>query len=488
MYNGASYMDPRHPQMQHMQMQQRQQMQMQQRQMQMQHQQRIQQQQQMQNQQHQQQIYQARKQQVEEKQQQRKKRSSDENNDDEELDDEDEDEDEDEDDEEEDDEDEDEDDDDSDESFSSLSDILSSSESDSGSVVSAVADKKRVMRDSKDSKSKSKTKLTNESSTVTKSKSKAKAKAKSQSKSKSKTDKAKVKQGVKAEAVAAAEVANAETEANDEAEEVADEDDANTIANEMQKLAMVNHVAPSQIPSSALSPGEYMFNVISDVLATNNKKNFQRILARTPLPIALRYLHQIAQRAFATGNRDIHKVVVDTNKKYNIVSDVFIDAFTKGESKSIYNAMTYLGKTVQAFNTAGAEFNTDELLKFFTPEFIAMNLIQSGNIEAYDRVMTEFKNEEIRISRGFHVAKALIAAYTGVPKFFSNQKRYTFTREIVILAICGGSTETLDYVMKKTKMAKMSHDIVLEARSCQPIPANMMKHLVEKYNVSEMSL
>ncbi|CAN0578300.1 unnamed protein product, partial [Ectocarpus sp. 12 AP-2014] len=258
------------------------------------------------------------------------------------------------------------------------------------------------------------------------------------------------------------------------------------ITREMEKLAMTN-ISPPHIPSPALSPGEYMYNVISDVLGTNNKNNLQRILARTPLPIAIKYLHHIAQKAFATGNRDIHKVVFDINKKYNIVSDLYLDVFAKGDSKSINNAMNYLEKTAQAFKT-GAEFNTDELLKFFTPEFIAMNLIQSGNIGTYDKVMTEFKNEEIRISRGFHVAKPLLAAYFGVPSFFSNQKRYSFNRDIIVLAICGGSTETLDYVVKKTKIGKISHDIVLEARSCQPIPAHMMKHLVEKYHVPEMSV
>ena len=488
MYNNTAYMYPQQQQqMHHQQMQQRQQMQMQQqqqRQMQMQQQQRMQQQQQQQmhHQQQQQQIYQARKQQVQEKHQQilKKKSATDDDDDDEEYS-----EDEDDDDDEDEDEDEDEDDEeeyDDEESFSSLSDLLSSSESEAGSDV---ADKERAVTFDSESKTKAKTKPTSKSKSETKKSFKAsKAKSKTKTKSKSKTDaKAEEKKAV------------GDDENKDEDEDEDENNGATTgtdanVANEMQRLALANNVvvAPTRIPSSALSPGEYMYSVISDVLATNNKKNFQRILARTPLPIALKYLHQIAQRAFATGNRDIHKVVLDTNKKYNIVSDVFIDAFTKGDSKSIFNAMTYLGKTVHAFSTAGAEFNTDELLKFFTPEFIAMNLIQSGNIEAYDRVMTEFKNEEIRISRGFHVAKALIAAYAGIPKFFSNQKRYTFTREIVILAICGGSTETLDYVIKKTKMGKMSHDIVMEARSCQPIPAGMMKHLVEKYNVSEMSV
>lgn len=117
-----------------------------------------------------------------------------------------------------------------------------------------------------------------------------------------------------------------------------------------------------------------------------------------------------------------------------------------------------------------------------------MNLIQSGNIGTYITVKTEFKNEEIRISRGFHVAKPLLAAYVGVSSFFSNQKRYSFNRDIIVLAICGGSTKTLDYVIKKPKIGKISHEIVLEARSCQPIPAHMMKHLVEKFSVPKKSM
>ncbi len=463
-----------HPHQQHQQMLQHQQMQ--QRQMQMQHQHRMQQQQHMQ---HQQQILQARKQQVHERQQNMMRSAGDTNVDDDDDDEEYTDD-------EEEDEDEDSDDDDGDdeeddcgdtESFSSASELLSSeSESESESNSNSESVKREVTFESPTNTGRTKGKSSKKSETnVSKPKPKPKSKSKSRSKSKAEDNDEdgqppRMPASDKADAAIAAE---ASTE--------------NTMINQMQNLA-VTTAAHASIPSSSLTPGEYMFNVISDVLASNNKKNFQRILSRTPLPIALKYLHQIAQKAFATGNRDIFKVVLDTNKRYNIISDVYIDAFTQGESKSVFNAMTYLAKTEQAFHTPGAEFNTDELLKFFTPEFISMNLIQSGNIEKYDRVMTEFKNEEIRISRGFHVAKALIAAYTGVPKFFSNQKRYTFTREIVILAICGGSTETLDYVVKKTKMAKISHDIVLEARSCQPIPAGMMKHLAEKYNVSEMSL
>ena len=362
---------------------------------------------------------------------------------------------------------EDDDDDDDDESFSSLSEL--STESDLGSESDT------------DTALKSKTK---ESSVKSKS-----SKSKLSKKEKIKNEKSRVKAEPKAAMTRDKEHEKAEVQATIEGGAESDVeaiDSVDDMTREMQKLAMAN-IAPARIPSSVLSPGEYMYNVITDVLDTNNKKNFQRILSRTPLPIALKYLHQIAQKAFATGNKEIHKVFLDTNKKYNIVSDVYVDAFAKGDSKSISNAMVYLGKTVQAF-TNGAPFNIDELLKFFTPEFIAMNLIQAGNIEAYDKVMTEFKNEEIRISRGFHVAKPLLAAYFGVPNFFSNQKRYTFNRDIIVLAICGGSTETLDYVVKKTKIGKISRDIVLEARSCQSIPANMKKHLVDKYNVSEMSV
>jgi chemotaxis protein histidine kinase CheA len=463
MYNNqAAYM---YPQQRQMQMQQQQQMQMMQQRQQMQ-QQRMQ-QQQMMYQQHQQQILQARKKQVQDKQSQRTRA-----NDNDESDNDD------------DDDDDDDDEDDDAESFSSLSELLSSSESESeteSEAGSAAADKDRVTFESPQ-KSRSKAKTDSSSKSKSKSKSITKEPSKASSKAKSKATKTKGKDDEKAATEAAV-----TAEAHDTADAEARTDTtADEMTREMEKLAMTN-VASARIPSSAVSPAEYMYNVIADVLKTNNKKNFQRILARTPLPIALTYLHQIAQKAFATGNKEIHKVVIDTNNKYNIISDLYIDALASGNSKSVSNAMTYLDKTLQAF-AAGAQVNIEELLKFFTPEFIAMNLIRAGNIEAYDKIMAEFKNEEIRISRGFHVAKPLLAAYFGVPAFFSNQKRYTFNRDIIVLAICGGNTETVDYVVKKTKMGKISHDIVLEARSCQPIPAHMMKHLVDKYNVSEMSL
>lgn len=450
--NNPAYMYPQQHQMQQQQQQQqmrqhqmRQHQQQEQQRMQMQHQHQHQQRMQMQmHQQQQQQILQARKKQVREKHQQPKTDKAAQEEDEEE---------------------DDEEEDDDDESFSSLSDLSDSQTDDTESESESESD-------SESGSSPPPMKVSDKSRAKTKTKPEASPKSKSKSKSKPKSS---------------APDLDAD-DADDLTASASASASADDMTREMEKLAVTN-ASPARIPSSAAtqSPAEYLYGVISDVLDTNNKKNFQRILSRTPIPIALVYLHQIAQKAIATGNREIYKVVIDTNKKYNIVSDLYIDAMSKGDRKSISNAMDYLGKTVNAFRT-GAHFNIDELLKFFTPEFIAMNLIQAGNIEAYDKVMTEFKNEEIRISRGFHVAKPLLAAYFGVPGFFSNQKRYTFNRDIVVLSICGGSVETLDYVIKKTKMGKISHDIVLEARSCQPIPAHMMKHLVEKYNVSEMSV
>jgi len=211
-------------------------------------------------------------------------------------------------------------------------------------------------------------------------------------------------------------------------------------------------------------------------------KAFKGILSRTPLPIVLHYFHHIAQRALSTRNEEMTKVILSTNKKYNIISDVYIDAFRKGDMSMITMVMDYFTKTVEAFKTA-KKINSDDLLKHFTPEFIVMNLIQSRNVTSYDSVMSEFKKEDIGISRGFHSAKPLIAAYFGVKSFFSNQKRYTFNREIIVFAICGGSTETLDYILKKTKSKGVTDDIFLEARSCHKISPEMINHLRDVYEM-----
>jgi len=52
------------------------------------------------------------------------------------------------------------------------------------------------------------------------------------------------------------------------------------------------------------------------------------------------------------------------------------------------------------------------------------------------------------------------------------------------MSICGGSTETLDYIVKKLKNHKIKDDIVMEARACHPISAGMAKHLKKAYGIS----
>lgn len=242
---------------------------------------------------------------------------------------------------------------------------------------------------------------------------------------------------------------------------------------------------PPAQSTPSVSPGQYIFGVISNVIDSGDKKSFKGILTRTPLPVVLHYLHHIAHRAISTGNKEMEKVILSMNKKYNIVSDVYIDAFRKGDSRMINMVMDYFSKTVEAFKNT-RDINADDLLKHFTPEFISMNIIQSGNIELYDSVMSGFKRDDLVITRGYHSAKPLIAAYFGIKKFFSNQKRYTFNREIFVLAICGGDTETLDYIVKKTKGKTVTDDIALEARSCHPITPEMSDHLVNDYEIDEM--
>ena len=248
-----------------------------------------------------------------------------------------------------------------------------------------------------------------------------------------------------------------------------------------KKVEEVSDESEDETP--VISPGQHIFKVISEVLRSGDKKVFKNILSKTPLPIALHYMHHITQLALSVGDEGIEKVILSTNKKYNIVSDVYIDAFKKGDVKYTNSVMEYFTSTVDAFKTA-KKIDTENLLKYFTPEFIAMNLIQAGNIELYDSVMTDFKSESVSITRGFHTAKPLMAAYFGTSGFFSNQKRYTFNREIIVMSICGGSTETLDYIVKKLKNHKIKDDIVMEARACHPISAGMAKHLKKAYGIS----
>jgi hypothetical protein len=120
---------------------------------------------------------------------------------------------------------------------------------------------------------------------------------------------------------------------------------------------------------------------------------------------------------------------------------------------------TYLD-TVDKLQSDTSDKFLQKLLKFFSPEFIAMHVIKSGAIDRYDSLV-----KDTHLTRSFHTAKGQVAAFFGATAFFSNKKRYTFSRDIMVAALVGGHADTVEYLTKKFPHHAPTDDVIFEARS-----------------------
>ena len=233
-----------------------------------------------------------------------------------------------------------------------------------------------------------------------------------------------------------------------------------------------------------VSPGPYIFQVMTAVIGSGKKKDVKSILERTPLPITLHYLHHILRVAHESGHEDPVKVARTFMKKYNLITEMYDGIMESRDQSNLKQSMDYMVQVVEAYRS-GKAVNTKEVLQYFTPEFIAMNVIQIGNVDRYDDIMAEFKSMGIGFTRAFHTAKPLISAYFGGTEFFKNKKRYSFNRDVLVMAVCGGHIETLEYILKKFKDVSVNDDIVMESRGYHPLKPEMELHLKQKYGIKK---
>ncbi|CAN0444118.1 unnamed protein product, partial [Phaeothamnion confervicola] len=86
--------------------------------------------------------------------------------------------------------------------------------------------------------------------------------------------------------------------------------------------------------------------------------------------------------------------------------------------------------------------------------------IKNGSVERYDSLV-----KDTTFTRSFHAAKGQVAAFYGAKGFFSNKKRYTFSRDIMVAALAGGNGDTVEYLKKKFPHHAPTDDIIFEAMS-----------------------
>ena len=197
-------------------------------------------------------------------------------------------------------------------------------------------------------------------------------------------------------------------------------------------------------------------------------------LKKTPIAVVLHYLHYLFH--LVRGMPEFHKVMLEYNKKYNVVSRYFLKALRSEErTEDVMNSLTRVTNDI----TNRVNLNEIDGLLRLTPEFITMVTIQSGNLVSHDKIMSEWE-----LSPGFMKVRDLIAAFFGIKRYFSDPSRYSDRRDLIISCICGGSVKTLSRVMRKTKSEYLTDYTVRKTRAICIPNTEMVKYLHEKYELT----
>lgn len=201
---------------------------------------------------------------------------------------------------------------------------------------------------------------------------------------------------------------------------------------------------------------------------------FADTLKKTPVAVNLHYLHFLFYTV--RNNPEFTRVLLDYNSKYNIVSKYFLKALRDEEKTR--KAMKML---VDVTNDITERKTLDDIknLRYFNPEFIVMVTIESGNMDVYEKITSEWE-----LNDKFETNSDLIAAFFGIKKFFSDPSRYQDRRELLISAICGGSTKVLARIMRKTESKYMTEYTLRKVRAVCIPDEDMIDFLERRYELS----
>lgn len=200
---------------------------------------------------------------------------------------------------------------------------------------------------------------------------------------------------------------------------------------------------------------------------------FEDTLKKTPVAVNLHYLHFLFYTV--RNDHDFTKVLLDYNSKYNIVSKYFLKALRSEEKTK--KAMKMLVEVTTEI-TEKKPLDDIKNLRYFNPEFIVMVTIESGNMEVYEKITSEWE-----LNHKFEKNADLIASFFGIKKFFSDPSRYQDRRELLISAICGGSTKVLARIMRKTESQYMTEYTLRKVRAVCIPDEEMIDFLGRRYDL-----
>jgi len=226
--------------------------------------------------------------------------------------------------------------------------------------------------------------------------------------------------------------------------------------------------------NSCVKMSIHFISIIRNTIEKEDVYALRDTLKKTPIAVVLHYLHYLFH--LVRGKKDFTEVMVEYNKKYNIVSRYFLKSL-RSEERTV-EVMDSLQRVTTEITSKTPLDEIDGLLRF-TPEMICMCTIQSGNMASHDKITSEWE-----LARGFVKVSDLIAAFFGVKKYFSDPTRYSDRRDLIISCICGGSVKTLARVVRKTKTEFLTDYTLRKTRAICIPNDEMVKFLKEKYELS----
>ena len=217
----------------------------------------------------------------------------------------------------------------------------------------------------------------------------------------------------------------------------------------------------------------HFIEILQNTIHDGDEDVFFDTLKKTPLAVNLHYMHFLFYTA--RENKEITKILLKYNAKYNIVSKYFLKAIRK--EKTTEDAMSML---VDVTTEISERVPLDEIknIRYFNPEFIVMVTIESGNMPVYKRIV-----EEWELHDEFEQNLDLIASFFGIKKFFSDPSNYNDRRELLISSICGGSTKLVARIMRKTDSKYMTEYTLRKVRAICIPNKEMIEFLDRRYGL-----
>lgn len=202
---------------------------------------------------------------------------------------------------------------------------------------------------------------------------------------------------------------------------------------------------------------------ITKYIRSDNMFGFLKVLRESPVAVVLHNLHHIF--IAASNNDEMVHELVRFNRNFNVVSRKFIRALRETDGcKHKMGEAEGVSEMIQS-NTPLRKIPG---ISDYTPEFIIMATIEAGDLASCNIMLHKWS-----VSPVFAACKPLLAAFFGWEDFFGKTEKFKRTEDLVVHAMCGGYTRTLQVVTRKSGAIWLVPETLEKACLVCPVGAEM---------------